>query len=106
MLSRYTCQHLTLNPLVGLAHTVLQANGRLPSQIIQDLCVVAVAAIDSFGSIEFVLALELYAGNLFHDVDKLVDRDEFAAAEVDRLTDVTLKNGLRAFRAVIDVHEA
>ena len=66
---------------------------------------VAVAAVDALGGVEFVIALELDAGDLFRDVDELVDGDELVGAEVEWLVDVALGDHLRALGAVVDVHE-
>ena len=41
-----------------------------------------------FGASELVVTLQLDAGDLFDDVDELVDGDQFVAAEIDRLADV------------------
>ena len=43
---------------------------------------------DALGGVEVVVALELDAGDVLDDVDELVDRHAFVAAEVDRLDDV------------------
>ena len=45
-------------------------------EIFLDQRVVAVAAIDAFGRIQIVVALQLDAGDVFHNVDQLVDADQ------------------------------
>src|SRR5207253_1525498 len=46
------------------------------------------------------------AGNVFDDVDELIDRDELVAADVERLATVAGHQPVRALEAVVDVHEA
>src|SRR5271155_829410 len=101
-----SCHHLAFDPFIGLVHAVFQANRRLPAEILEDLRVVAVATIHALGSVELILPFQRYARNLFHHIYNLIDGDEFTAAKIDRLMNVALENGLCAFRAVIDVHEA
>ena len=57
--------------------------------------------------IEVVVSLELHPGDLLDDIDQLIDGDQFVAAEIERLDDVTLGHEHdRAPGAVVDVHEA
>ena len=57
-------------------------------KVLLDQGVVAVAAIHAFGRAQVVIALQLDAGDIFHDIDELVDGDRFAGAEVDGLENV------------------
>jgi prepilin-type N-terminal cleavage/methylation domain-containing protein/prepilin-type processing-associated H-X9-DG protein len=70
-----------------------------------DLRVVAVAAVDAFWRIELVVALEFDAGDVFDDVDELVDGNEFAGPDVQRFGDVARGQLLCAVEAIIDIHE-
>ena len=84
-------KHLVFDPGVGLRQAVAQADGGLPAEYFLNERVVAVAAVDALGGVEVVVALELDAGDLFDDVDELVDGDQFAGAEVDGLEDVAVE---------------
>src|ERR1043166_3721359 len=97
---------LVVDPRVGFFQAIAQTDVRFPVQIFFDQRVVAVAAVHALGRLEIVPALELDAGDGFDDVDEAVDRDDFAAAEVDRFEDVAVEDLLRAFQAIRDVHEA
>src|SRR5262249_6716034 len=57
-------------------------------------------------SIKVVFPFQTDTGNIFHNIDKLVDGDKLTAAQVYWFADITFENGLRAIGAVIDVHEA
>src|SRR5580698_8759763 len=76
----YGSKHLALDPFIGLRHTVFQANGWLPSEILENFCIVTVAAIHTLGRIELVISLELYPSDFFYDIDELIDRYKLAAA--------------------------
>ena len=54
-------------------------------EFFEDQGVVAIAAVDALGGVEVVVALQLDAGDLLDDVDQLIDGDQLAGAEVDRL---------------------
>src|SRR5579862_5799043 len=101
-----SCHHLAFDPFIGLGHAVFQAYRRLPAEILDYLRIVAVTAIHALWGIELILPFQLYACNLFHHIYKLIDGDEFTAAKIDRLMNVAFENGLRAFRAVINIHKA
>ena len=58
------------------------------------------------GALEIVVPLQLHAGDVFHDIDELIDAHHFAAADVDRLHEVAVREHLGAVQAVIDIHEA
>ncbi len=101
----FACEHFIFDPGVGLGEAVAELDGGFPVELFADQGVVAVAAVDAFGRVEIVVALELDAGDLFNDVDELVDGDEFVGAEVEGFADVALGDHLSAFGAVVDVHE-
>ena len=63
---------------------------RLPAELPLDHGVVAVAAAHALGGVELVVPLELDAGDPLDHVHQLVDGDQLAAAEVDRLGDVAV----------------
>src|SRR5262249_46331414 len=71
----------------------------------QDQRIVAVPASDTFGCVEVVLSLEFHLSNFLSDIDELINRDEFAATEIDRLDNFALHNSRRTLQAVIDIHE-
>src|SRR5437879_13444659 len=80
-------EHLVFDPGVGQGEAFSQTDGRRPVEFFLNERVVAVAAVDAFGGAEIVAALEFDAGDLFDDVDELVDGDEFVGAELERLGD-------------------
>src|SRR5205085_12301804 len=77
-----------------------------PAKIFLDEGVVAVAAIDAFGSFQIVRALKLNAGDVFDQVHQTINGDQLAAAKIDRFENVAVKTCLGAFEAIIDIHEA
>ena len=95
-----------IDPVVGLLHAVTQANAGGPTQVLNDLGVVAVAAIHAFGSGEVVIVLELDAGDVFDHVVETFDRGQLVGTEIDRLEDVAVGDGEDSLDAVVDVHEA
>ena len=95
-----------MDPSVGLFEARAQCDGGLPAELLLDEGVVAAAAADAFGGIEFVGALEFEAGDVFDQIDQLVDGDHFGAAEVDGFDDSAFHNGLGSVEAVVDVLEA
>ena len=97
---------LAFNPFVGPCQPILEADRRLPSEIIPDQGVIAVSTIDSARRVEFVPAFQANAGYLLDNVDKLIDGDQLAAAKVDGFADVAFHNGLGAIGAVVDIHKA
>ena len=50
--------HLVVNPAVSFFQAVAETDGRLPAHGLADLRVVAVAAVDTFGRLQIVNALE------------------------------------------------
>src|SRR5437763_6043777 len=98
-------EHLIFYPGVSQGEAFAQTDGRRPVEFFLNQGVVAVAAVDAFGGAEIVVALQLDAGDLFDDVDGLVDGDELVGAEVERLVDVALGDLPSAEGAVVDVHE-
>src|SRR6187399_1490714 len=88
--------HLVEDPAVGLLETVEQRDRGLPAVGLEDLGVVAVASAHALGRIELVLALAADARDALDDVDQAVDRDQFRAAQVDRLRAVAPEDQLAA----------
>src|SRR5688572_11872539 len=106
MLLGLPARHLVLDPAVGDFKAVAQLRVRLPAEDLVDQRVVAVAAVDALGRVEVVAAFELDAADVLGDVDELVDRDAFGAAEVDRVVPgLALGDYVDALEAVGDVHE-
>ena len=95
-----------MDPGVGFFEAGAEGDGGLPAEKFLDEGVVAAAAADAFGGVEFVVALEFDAGDVFDEVDELVDGDHFGGAEVDGVEDVAVHDGLGAVDAVVDVLEA
>src|SRR5262245_52243020 len=95
---------LVVNPAIRLLHPVAKPGVGLPAEDLLDEGVVGVATIDALGSRQVVLALELDLGDLLDDVDQLVDADQLARAEVDRLDPVAVGDLVDALDAVRDVH--
>src|ERR1019366_8798439 len=96
---------LVVNPAVRLFHAVTQSRGRLPTQILADLGVIAVATRDAARRIELVPPVELNARDVLGDVHELVDRYQLRTAEVDRFEDVRVRDRLDAPQAIVDVHK-
>src|SRR3990172_6044361 len=69
---------LVVDPAVGPFHAVAQPDGRLPAKVLLDEGVIGVTAVDPLWGGKVVAALELEASDVFDDVHKLVDCDEFA----------------------------
>ena len=78
------------DPGVCSGEAFAELDGGFPVELFEDFGVVAVAAIDAFGCVEFVVALQFDAGYLFGDVYELVNGNEFVGAEVERLVDLAL----------------
>ncbi len=102
----YGRQHLSFNPLAVLAIPSLSRIEGLPSEILEDLRIIAVAPVYSLWERRACRFFELDSGNLFHDVYQLVDGYELTAAKINGLTDVALQNRLRALGTVVDIHKA
>ena len=98
--------HLVEDPSVGFFQSGAKGDGGFPAEFLFYQGVVAAAAADSFGGVELVGALEFNTGDVFDQVDELVDGNHFGAAEVDRLDDPAFHDGLGAVEAVVDVLEA
>ena len=96
---------LVVDPAIGFFHADAELGVGLPVHELFDEGVVAVAAVDALGGLEIVGAFELDAGDVFDDVDELVDGDQFVAAEVDGLDDVAPEEVLGSLEAIGDVHE-
>jgi len=80
--------HLLVNPAVGFLHAVAQPRVRFPAEIFFDQRIIAVTAVDTFGRRKIVAPFQFNLGDVFHDVDELIDRDEFtrlATGDKDRL---------------------
>src|SRR3954468_10514200 len=98
--------HLLVDPAVGLFHAVPEADRRRPSELFLDERVLAAAPAHAFWRAQVVTPLQFHAGDLFDDVDQLVDRDELVAADVNRFADLARQQRTGAVEAVVDVHEA
>src|SRR5581483_1535861 len=97
--------HLIVNPAVGLLHSVPEFRGGFPAKKLFDERIVAVAAFDSLGRTQVVTPLELDSRDVLHHVDQLVDRNQLAAAKVERFENIARQDRLRPMNAVIDIHE-
>src|SRR5215211_7115503 len=104
--TRRGARHLVVDPPVGFFEPVTQTNGRLPAEVTFDQRIVAVAPVDSFWGFQVVVSFELESGNVLDDVHQPIDRNYFAAAEIDRFDDLATQDGLTAVYAIIDIHEA
>ena len=82
---------LIVDPSIGLFHSVARNAGR-PAEPCLDQRVVAIPAMNALRCIEIVFTLELDAGDLFGDVDQLIDRYQFVAADVERFVDVMCRS--------------
>src|SRR6266576_594508 len=102
---RARSRHLIVDPCVCFFEAVSQADTWLPTEVFADERVITVASIDAFGSVEIVTPFQFYARDVLDDIDQLVDGNEFAAPEVDRLDDFAVHDRLGAFQAIVDVHE-
>ena len=98
--------HFIMNPAISAFESVAQTCGRFPVENLLDQRVVAVAAVHAFGRGEIVTAFQFHPGDLFHDVDQLIDRDQLAAAEIERLDEIAVHDHLRSLHAIVDLHEA
>src|SRR5579872_22187 len=97
---------LVVDPAISLFQTDPQRNARLPTQVLLDLGVVAVAAVHTLRSGKIVNAFELRTGDLFRNIDQLVDRHHLRRSQVERFNHVRVHDHLRALEAIVDVHEA
>src|SRR6478609_5804257 len=75
-------RHLIVDPAVVLLEAFAQRRAGLPAEQFEDPRVVGVAAAHTLRCVEEVVAGELDARDVLDDVDHLVDRDEFARADV------------------------
>src|SRR5215472_11096328 len=100
------CEHLFLYPIVSSFESIPKPDRRFPPQALTNLGIVAVASVHSFWRIELVAAFQLHAGNVFHDVDQLINGDEFARPKIQWLVDFAFREGDCASDAVVDVHKA
>src|SRR5205823_8275677 len=71
---------------------------RRPAQVLADLRVVAIPTRDAARRIELVPPVERNPGDVLGYVDELVDRHQLRTAEVDRLQDVRVRDGLDALK--------
>jgi len=101
-------QVLLFDPGIGLGQPVVEGRGGLPAEHVQDHRIVAVAPGHAARGVELVLALQLHSGELLGQIDELVDRDQFARAQIDRRGNQPLAVGdhLDAAHAVVHIHEA
>src|ERR1700730_11954041 len=52
------------------------------------------------------MPLQLYAGDFFHNIDQLIDGDELAAPEIERVDVIAVHDHLCTFHTIVDPHEA
>src|SRR6478735_7933521 len=104
--ARSTALHLIKDPSVSLLKTGLQRSRGLPAKLTSYEGVIAATAADAFGSVEFIIALELDAGQFLREVDESINGDHLGTADVDRLRDVAFHEQAGAVKAVVDKHEA
>src|SRR4051794_26609607 len=95
-----------MDPLVGALHAVGQLCRGFPVEPLEYLRVVATATADTERGTEIVLTLQFGSRQRFDDVDELVDRDQFATAEIQGIDNIAGGYELCADDAVVDVHEA
>ena len=91
---RRTLYHFIMNPAISAFESIAQLYRRFPAENFLDQRVIAVAAVHAFRRIEIVIPLQFHPGDIFHDVDQLIDRNEFAAAEVERLDEIAVHDHL------------
>ena len=94
------------DPIVCLFKSDPEWDIRLPVKGLLNHGVVAIPAIHSLRGREIVVPFDLDAGDVLNDLNELIDRDQFAAAQIDRIDNVAAHDHLDALQAVIDVHEA
>ena len=89
-------RELVVDPAVRFLHTFAQSCIRRPAQVLADLRVVAVPTRDATRRIELVPPVELNPREVLGYVHELVYRHQLRTAEVDRLQDVRVRDGLDA----------
>src|SRR3974390_702430 len=99
-------QILVVNPTISLFHARAKRRAGFPMQQFLDQGIVTVPAVDALRRAEIVMAFELDAGNLFSNVDELVDGNRLARTKVDGVENIRLHNQVDPFQAIVDVHEA
>ncbi len=77
-----------------------------PSQAGSGLSVVAITTVDTIRGCEVVPARQSDTGNGFNDVNELVDRHSFGAADIQRLIDVALCQPIGSIHTVGDIGKA
>ena len=103
---RYALQDLFADPCVRLFHPVAERDARLPVELPANKGVITVAAAYTLGGLQVVSTLELHLGDVFGNIDKLIDRNYFAGTEIDWVYDVALHDRDRPLQAIINVLEA
>src|SRR4030095_15180920 len=98
--------HLLEDPVVGVPHAVLEPYRRCPPKLLSDARVVAVAAAHALRRVELVSARQLQTGDVFNEVDQLIDGDELLAPDVERFGDSAVHQPQRALETIVDVGEA
>ena len=68
--------------------------------------VITISPVHSPGCRQIIGALKLDARDLLNDVDQLINRDQLAATQINRVNELAVENHFCPFDAVVDVHEA
>jgi L-fucose mutarotase/ribose pyranase (RbsD/FucU family) len=71
-----------------------------------DQRIVAIASHDASRRFQAMSAVEFNPCDLFHNVHKLIDRNELTATDVNGVDDVAVHERLRALHAIVDPREA
>src|SRR6185437_114798 len=98
--------HFAFNPVIGTCHAIAESDRRRPAKALLNARVVAIATVYAPRRKQVVAPLEMNSGEAFNQGDELIDGDEFAGAEIQRLADIALGDQPGSYNAVIDVHEA
>src|SRR5664280_129981 len=98
--------NLLFYPVIGFFHTILQRDGWFPAKVFLNQGIIAVTTSYSLRGIKVIFPVEFKPGNIFHNVDKLVYGNHFAASKIYRHIDITIHNILYTFDTVINVHKA
>src|SRR4030095_16074155 len=82
-----------------------RSDGGLPAKRPPDPLVVRVSAVYTLGALRLYVRRSLTLAILLHHVDQLIDRHQFRGPKIDRLENLSLRNGQRPVNAIVDVHE-
>src|SRR5678809_1035077 len=100
--ARLAIRHLVENPPIGELHSITQPGVGLPTEYLLDQRIVRVSAIHTLRSSEVVSASNRKPGDILHDVNQVIDRDELTASQVDGIHEVALHQHLRPTDAIGD----